>query len=68
MNQIIKRYDMNKNDGSISKMLVRIGAINLKNVEIFSTKTRDNKKLNVYRGKLTKVIFIDNFYYAIISR
>ena len=53
---------MNKNDDSISKMLVRIGAINLKNVEIFSNKTRDNKKLNVYRDKLTKVIFIDNFY------
>ena len=43
-------------------MLVRIGAIKRKNLEIFSKKTRDNKNLNVYRDTLTKVIFIDDFY------
>jgi 2-polyprenyl-3-methyl-5-hydroxy-6-metoxy-1,4-benzoquinol methylase len=50
---------MNKKIGAI---LVNIGAIKKENEEIFSTKTRDNKNLTVYRDRISKVIYIDDFY------
>ena len=51
-----------KNQPKVSELLLRIGAIKKENIEIFSTKTRDNNNLSVYRDKLSKVIFIDDFY------
>ena len=47
---------------TIRKTLNRIGAIADDRVELFSSKTRDNPNLNVYRDSLSKVIFIDNHY------
>ena len=46
----------------ISETLIRIGAINKAFIETFSTKTRDNSNLTVYRDTTSKVIYIDNFY------
>lgn len=48
----------------ISKILLQINAIKKENIEILSSKTRDNKRLIVYRDKITKVIYIDDFYYS----
>jgi SAM-dependent methyltransferase len=48
--------------GSIRETLNRIGAISDDRVELFSTKTRDNPNLNVYRDNISNVIFIDNHY------
>ena len=48
--------------GSIRETLNRIGAIIDDRVELFSSKTRDNQNLNVYRDTISKVIFIDNHY------
>ena len=43
---------------SIRETLNRIGAINDDHVELFSSKTRDNPNLNVYRDTISNVIFI----------
>ena len=47
---------------NIRSMLERIGAIRPENIEIFSNNTRDVNGLRVYRDKVSKVIFIDNYY------
>ena len=47
---------------SIRETLNRIGAISDERVELFSSKTRDNPNLNVYRDTISNVIFIDNHY------
>ena len=47
---------------SIRETLNRIGAISDKRVELLSSKTRDNPKLNVYRDSVSNVIFIDDYY------
>ena len=46
----------------ISDTLISIGAIKKENIEVFSTKTRDNNNLPVFRDNVSKVIFIDDFY------
>jgi len=46
----------------IRKTLNRIGAIADKRVELISSKTRDNPKLNVYKDTATGVIFIEDYY------
>jgi hypothetical protein len=46
----------------IRESLQRLGAIKSENVEVFSNNTRDKKKLTVYRDKVSKVIFIDEYY------
>lgn len=46
----------------IRESLQRLGAIKSQNVEVFSNNTRDNKNLTVYRDKVSKVIFIDEYY------
>jgi 2-polyprenyl-3-methyl-5-hydroxy-6-metoxy-1,4-benzoquinol methylase len=46
----------------IRDTLIRIGAIREANIELFSNKTRDNDKLNVYIDNVSNVIFIDDFY------
>lgn len=46
----------------IRKMLLGLGAINEPNIEVFSKHTRDKNDLTVYRDKVSKVIFIDNYY------
>jgi SAM-dependent methyltransferase len=46
----------------IRETLNRIGAISNDRVELFSSKTRDNPNLNVYRDTISNVIFIDNHY------
>jgi 2-polyprenyl-3-methyl-5-hydroxy-6-metoxy-1,4-benzoquinol methylase len=46
----------------ISDTLVKIGAIDKTKLEVFSKKTRDNSNLFVYRDKISKVIYIDDFY------
>lgn len=43
-------------------MLQRLGAIRNENVEVFSIGTRDRKDLPVYRDKISKVIFNDEYY------
>jgi 2-polyprenyl-3-methyl-5-hydroxy-6-metoxy-1,4-benzoquinol methylase len=48
--------------GHIRETLNRIGAIRDDRIELFSGKTRDNPNLNVYRDKISNVIFIDNHY------
>lgn len=48
--------------GNIRETLNRIGAIRDDRVELFSSKTRDNPNLNVYRDNISNVIFIDNHY------
>jgi 2-polyprenyl-3-methyl-5-hydroxy-6-metoxy-1,4-benzoquinol methylase len=52
----------NQPRSSIRETLNRIGAINDKRVELLSSKTRDNPKLNVYRDSVSNVIFIDEYY------
>lgn len=47
---------------SIRETLNRIGAISEDRIELFSSKTRDNPNLNVYRDAISNVIFIDNHY------
>lgn len=42
--------------------LASVGAIQAERLEIFSTRTRDNPSLNVYRDRISKVIFIDDYY------
>lgn len=46
----------------IRETLNRIGAISNERVELLSKKTRDNPNLNVFRDKVSNVIFIDNYY------
>ena len=46
----------------ISDTLLSIGAIKKENIEVFSTKTRDNNNLTVFRDNISKVIYIDDFY------
>lgn len=54
----------NKNEiqSKISDTLLRIGAIKKENLEIFSNKTRDNNCLTVFKDRMSKVIYIDDFY------
>lgn len=47
---------------TIRETLNRIGAISNDRVQLFSSKTRDNPNLNVYRDPLSKVIFIEDYY------
>lgn len=49
-------------DTLISDTLLRIGAIKKENLEIFSNKTRDNNCLTVFKDRMSKVIYIDDFY------
>jgi SAM-dependent methyltransferase len=46
----------------IRETLNRIGAISDDRIELFSSKTRDNPNLDVFRDSTSKVIFIDNHY------
>ena len=54
--------EQNSNQQKISETLLRIGAIKKENIEVFSTKTRDNNNLTVYRDRISKVIYIDDFF------
>ena len=47
---------------NIRELLQRLGAIRSENIEVFSKSTRDRKGLTVYRDKISKVIFIDEYY------
>ena len=47
---------------TVKSDLLKVGAINARRLEVFSSKTRDNGSLKVYRDVLSKVIFIDDFY------
>jgi len=42
--------------------LIKVEAVNEKNIEVFSDKTRDNKNLEVKRDTKSSVIFIEDFY------
>lgn len=46
----------------LKKTLCSLGCISEKNLEVFSTGTRDRPGLKVFRDKCTGVIFIDDFY------
>lgn len=46
----------------IRDTLLRIGAVHEDNITKFSLKTRDRNELSVYKDKLSKVIFIDDYY------
>jgi SAM-dependent methyltransferase len=46
----------------IKETLLRIKVISTDNIEILSDRTRDNPNLNVFRDKITGVIFIDDFF------
>jgi len=46
----------------IRESLQRLGAIKSENVHVFSNNTRDKQNLTVYRDKVSKVIFIDEYY------
>ncbi len=46
----------------IKKYLLDLGLIKEKNIELYSSSTRDRKRLNVWIDKITKVIFINNYY------
>ena len=47
---------------SIRGQLLKIGAVNEENIELFAERTRDRDKLKVFRDKLSGVIFIDDYY------
>ena len=51
-----------KNVSSIRETLNRIGAIRDDRIELFSSRTRDNPNLKVFRDTTSRVIFIDNHY------
>lgn len=55
MNIVKKRTGMRE-------MLIKIGAARESNIELFSSRTRDNPALNVYKDSLSGVIFIDDYY------
>lgn len=61
-----ERRDASRNVPELScgirKTLNRIGAIRDDRVELFSSKTRDNSNLSVFRDTVSNVIFIDNHY------
>ena len=46
----------------IKKYLLDLGLIKEKNLELYSRSTRDQKNLNVWIDKITKIIFIDDYY------
>lgn len=46
----------------LKETLCSLGCISEKNIEVFSTGTRDRPGLKVLRDRFTGVIFIDNFY------
>jgi SAM-dependent methyltransferase len=46
----------------VRNTLVRIGAIRVEDLELFSTSTRDNPNLRVFRDTKSGVIFIEDFY------
>ena len=47
---------------TVAKTLEKIGAIRRDRIELFSTKTRDNSNLEVFRDHVTGVIYINNHY------
>jgi SAM-dependent methyltransferase len=52
-------------DGKISRIrdtLLNIGAIHEQNISIYSSRTRDNPNVTVYKDIKTDVIFIDDYY------
>lgn len=52
-------------DGKTSRIketLLTIGAIQEQNISIYSSRTRDNPKITVYKDLKTDVIFIDDYY------
>lgn len=51
-----------KTKSAIRQTLNRVGAISDKRVELFSIRTRDNPKLNVYRDSVSSVVFIEDHY------
>ncbi len=51
-----------KNVSSIRETLNRIGAIRDDRIELFSSRTRDNPHLKVFRDTTSRGIFIDNHY------
>ena len=54
---------MKKNNKNFLKIILKnLGIIELKNLKIFSHKTRDNKSLKVYKDIKSNVIFINDFY------
>lgn len=52
---------------AIKATLLRIKAISTDNIEILSSRTRDNPNLNVFKDKKTGVIFIDEFFAVRLS-
>ena len=60
MEQGSKNSDLTQS--KIRSTLIKIGAIDDSQVELFATGTRDNPFLNVYRDLNSEVIFIDDFY------
>ena len=46
----------------ISETLLKIGSISEDSVAVFSSRTRDNQNLKVYKDINTDVIFIDDYY------
>jgi SAM-dependent methyltransferase len=58
-----KRTKLNEQAGSkIRETLLRIGAIREDRIKLFSAKTRDRDRLNVYIDGASEVIFIDDYY------
>ncbi|MBF0205423.1 MAG: class I SAM-dependent methyltransferase [Oligoflexia bacterium] len=53
---------MSSEKNTIRETLLKLDIISKDNIEIFSNCTRDNKSLDVYRDKVSKVIFIDDYY------
>ena len=51
-----------KKISKIKKYLLDLGLIKEKNLGLYSKSTRDRKNLNVWIDKITKVIFIDDYY------
>jgi 2-polyprenyl-3-methyl-5-hydroxy-6-metoxy-1,4-benzoquinol methylase len=52
----------NKKTSRIRETLLQIGAIDEKNITVYSSRTRDNSDLTVYKDIKTDVIFIDDYY------
>ena len=46
----------------IASTLLRLGILQKNRIKAFSTGTRDNKELTVFRDEVSKVIFIDDHY------
>ena len=50
------------NNPSIKNLLEKLNLINNKDIEVFSTFTRDNPNLKVLRDQKSGIIFIDDYY------